>query len=198
MRIANVMAGFTIGEADLLRRAVSKKKREVLEEKRAAFVKGAVNQGFPPQTAEEVYALIVRFADYGFPKSHAVAYSLISYQMAFLKANFPVNFYAALLTNATGNPDKLAQIIAEAKVKGVEILPPSIQKSMRHFKVENGKIRFSLSAIKGVPQPFLQKLLAVRGEKSEPFTDIFDVAVSLSASVFNRKVIEPLIKGRRA
>ncbi|MEK4230321.1 DNA polymerase III subunit alpha [Solibacillus sp. FSL H8-0538] len=194
MRIANVMAGFTIGEADLLRRAVSKKKREVLEEKRAAFVKGAVNQGFPAQTAEEVYALIVRFADYGFPKSHAVAYSLISYQMAFLKANFPVNFYAALLTNATGNPDKLAQIIAEAKVKGVEILPPSIQKSMRHFKVENGKIRFSLSAIKGVPQPFLQKLLAVRGEKSEPFTDIFDVAVSLSASVFNRKVIEPLIK----
>ena len=115
MRIANVMAGFTIGQADLLRRAVSKKKREVLEEQRNAFVNGAMHQGFPEQIAEEVYALIVRFADYGFPKSHAVAYSVISYQMAYLKANFPVNFYAALITNATGNPDKLAQIFAEAK-----------------------------------------------------------------------------------
>ena len=194
MRIANVMAGFTIGEADLLRRAVSKKKREVLEEQRNAFVNGAMHQGFPAQIAEEVYALIVRFADYGFPKSHAVAYSVISYQMAYLKANFPVNFYAALLTNATGNADKLAQILAEAKVRGIEILPPSINKSMRHFKVESGKIRFSLSAIKGVPQPFLQKLIAVRTEKQQPFTDIFDVAVSLSAMQFNRKIIEPLVK----
>ena len=114
--------------------------------------------------------------------------------MAYLKANFPVNFYAALLTNATGNADKLAQILAEAKVRGIEILPPSINKSMRHFKVESGKIRFSLSAIKGVPQPFLQKLMAVRTEKQQPFTDIFDVAVSLSAMQFNRKIIEPLVK----
>lgn len=194
MRIANVMAGFTIGEADLLRRAVSKKKREVLEQQREAFVAGALKLGYPQHSAEEVYALIVRFADYGFPKSHAVAYSMISYQMAYLKANFPVNFYAALLTNATGNQDKLAQILNEAKMRGVEVLPPSIQKSVRHFKVENGKIRFSLSAIKGVPQPFLQKLIAVRDEKQQLFEDLFDVAVSLSANIFNRKVIEPLIK----
>ncbi|ATP41438.1 DNA polymerase III subunit alpha [Solibacillus sp. R5-41] len=194
MRIANVMAGFSIGEADLLRRAVSKKKREVLEQQRTAFVQGACKQGFTEQVADEVYELIVRFADYGFPKSHAVAYSIISYQMAYLKANFPVNFYAALLTNATGNADKLAQIIAEAKSRGIEFLPPSINRSVRHFKVESGKIRFSLTAIKGVPQPFLQKLIAIRENKEQTFQDIFDLAISLSAANFSRKVMEPLIK----
>ena len=194
MRIAHLFAGFTIGEADLLRRAVSKKKREVLEQQRAHFVEGALRQGHDARTAEDIYALIVRFADYGFPKSHAVAYSVISYQLAYLKANYPVNFYAALLTNATGNQDKLAQILMEAKQRGIEVLPPSIHKSARHFKVESGRIRFSLSAIKGVPQPFLQKLLAVRNARQEPFEDLFDLAVSLSAATFNRKVIEPLIK----
>lgn len=194
MQIAHVMAGFTIGEADLLRRAVSKKKREILEQQRTAFVKGAVRKGFSEQVAEDVYQLIVRFADYGFPKSHAVAYSLISYQMAYLKANFPVNFYAALMTNASGNQDKLLQIILEAKSKGIEILGPSIQSSMRHFKVEHGKIRFSLSAIKGLSQPFIQKLIQIRESKHQPFEDIFDLAVSLSALHFNRKVIESLIK----
>ncbi len=194
MRIAHLFAGFTIGEADLLRRAVSKKKREVLEQQRAHFVEGALQRGHDARTAEDIYALIVRFADYGFPKSHAVAYSVISYQLAYLKANYPVNFYAALLTNATGNQDKLAQILMEAKQRGIEVLPPSIHKSARHFKVESGRIRFSLSAIKGVPQPFLQKLLAVRNARQEPFEDLFDLAVSLSAATFNRKVIEPLIK----
>ncbi|WP_274307715.1 DNA polymerase III subunit alpha [Solibacillus daqui] len=194
MRIANVMAGFTIGQADILRRAVSKKKREALEEQRAAFVKGSLSKGYTEQVAHEVYELIVRFADYGFPKSHAVAYSIISYQMAYLKANFPVNFYAALLTNATGNSDKLMQILMEAKANGIEILPPSINRSVRHFKVENGKIRFSLSAIKGVSQPFLQQLLKVRDEQQQRFETIFDLAVSLTSTHFQRKVVEPLIK----
>ncbi|KGR83238.1 DNA polymerase III subunit alpha [Lysinibacillus odysseyi] len=194
MRIAHLFAGFTIGEADLLRRAVSKKNREILEQERAHFVNGALRQGHDAKTAENIYALIVRFADYGFPKSHAVAYSMISYQLAYLKANYPVNFYAALMTNATGNQDKLAQILLEAKQRGIEVLPPSIHKSARHFKVENGRIRFSLSAIKGVPQPFLQKLLAVRNERQQPFEDLFDLAVSLSAATFNRKAVEPLIK----
>lgn len=194
MQIAHVFAGFTIGQADLLRRAVSKKKKEVLEQQQSAFVKGAVSKGYPEQVAKEVYALIVRFADYGFPKSHAVAYSYISYQMAYLKANFPSNFYAALMTNATGNPDKLFQLILEARNKGIEVLRPSIQKSQRIFTVENGKIRSSLSAIKGVPQPFLQKILAIRKLKEQSFEDIYDLAVSLSAVHFNRKVIEPLIK----
>lgn len=194
MKIASVFAGFTIGQADLLRRAVSKKKREILEQQRANFVQGALRQGHDATIAEEIYELIVRFADYGFPKSHAVAYSMISYQLAYLKANFPVNFYAALMTNATGNTEKLAQVIQEAKSKGIQVLPPSIQKSERHFKVENGHIRFSLSAIKGVAQPFLRKLITIRQERLQPFEDLYDVAISLSASVFTRKAIEPLIK----
>ena len=194
MRIAHVFAGFTIGQADILRRAVSKKNRDVLEQQREAFVQGARKQGNDVRIANEMYELIVRFADYGFPKSHAVAYSVISYQLAYLKANYPVNFYAALLTNASGNTEKLSQIIYEAKAKGIRILPPSISKSARYFKVEQGAIRFSLNAIKGVSAPFLKKLMEVRSKREQPFEDIFDVAISLSAENFSRKVMEPLIK----
>ncbi|QCR33249.1 DNA polymerase III subunit alpha [Lysinibacillus sp. SGAir0095] len=194
MQIAHVFAGFTIGQADLLRRAVSKKKREVLEQQEYAFVKGAVSNGYPENIAKEVYELIVRFADYGFAKSHAVAYSFISYQMAYLKANFPANFYAALMTNAIGNQEKLFQLILEARNKGIDVLRPSIRKSQRVFTVEQENIRFSLSAIKGVPTPLLQKIVAIRKFKEQPFEDIFDLAVSISAAHFTRKVIEPLIK----
>ncbi len=194
MQIANAMAGFTFGQADLLRRAVSKKKIEILNEQRESFVKGSIQKGFSKQVAEEVYELIVKFANYGFAKSHAVAYSLISYQMAFLKANYPVHFYAALMTNSIGNPDKLFQYILEAKNKGIEIEKPSIGKSHRHFIVENGKIRFSLSVIRGVSQNFLKKLIEARTVIGRPFDDIFEMATSLSALNFTRKEIEPLIK----
>lgn len=193
MQIAHVLAGFTLGQADLLRRAVSKKKREVLEEQRAAFVNGAVAKGYPQSVAEAVYKDIVRFADYGFAKSHAVAYSMISYQMAYLKANYPVEFYAAMMTFATGNQEKLFSLIVEARNKGITILRPSLHKSKRVFTVEQGQIRFSLSAIKGVSQPFLQKLMAAR-EEVHHFDDLFDLAVSLSGIHFTRKSLEPLIK----
>jgi DNA polymerase III subunit alpha len=191
MRIANVLAGFSIGEADLLRRAVSKKKREVLEEQREKFVRGAQKKGYDVHVANEVYELIVRFADYGFAKSHAVAYSMISYQLAYLKANFPVNFYAALMTNASGNQEKLVSILHEAKSKQIEILPPSIYKSGRYFKVEQNKIRFSLSAIKGVPQPVLKQLGTLNYDEIH---SIFDLAVAMKGNAFNRKNMEPLIK----
>ncbi|CAM5202471.1 DNA-directed DNA polymerase OS=Ureibacillus acetophenoni OX=614649 GN=SAMN05877842_102498 PE=4 SV=1 [Ureibacillus acetophenoni] len=194
MQIANVLAGFTFGQADLLRRAVSKKNIDILNEQKATFVSGAIQKGFSQQVAEEVYELIVRFANYGFAKSHAVAYSLISYQMAFLKANFPVHFYAALMTNSIGNPDKLFQYILEAKNKGIVIERPSIQKSYRHFYVEQGKIRFSLSVIRGVSQNFLKKLVETRSNLGRPFEDIFDMATALSAATFTRKELEPLIK----
>ncbi|WP_107923395.1 DNA polymerase III subunit alpha [Lysinibacillus parviboronicapiens] len=193
MHIASVMAGFTMGQADLLRRAVSKKKREVLEEQRAAFVSGASRQGFESHIAEEVYALIVRFADYGFPKSHAVAYSIISYHMAYLKAHFPQSFYAALLSNATGNADKIQQLVAEAKEKGIPFYPPSLQRSTKFFTVESGGIRYSLSGVKGVPQPFLEKLVALRKTNQDAFHNLFDLAVALSAQHFKPKVMESLI-----
>ena len=193
MRIASVMAGFTMGQADLLRRAVSKKKREVLEEQRAAFVNGALQQGYTQAVAEEVYALIVRFADYGFPKSHAVAYSVISYQMAYLKAHFPKSFYAALLSNATGNADKIQQLVAEAKDKGITFYPPSLLQSTKFFTVENEGIRYSLSGVKGVPQPFIEKLLTLRNENKSAFNNLFDLAVLLSAQHFKPKIMESLV-----
>lgn len=193
MRIASVMAGFTMGQADLLRRAVSKKKREVLEEQREVFVHGALQQGYTQAVADEVYALIVRFADYGFPKSHAVAYSIISYQMAYLKAHFPKSFYAALLSNATGNADKIQQLVIEAKDKGIAFYPPSLLQSTKFFTVENEGIRYSLSSVKGVPQPFIEKLLTLRKANMPAFNNLFDLAVLLSAQHFKPKIMESLV-----
>ena len=193
MQIAATMAGFTIGQADLLRRAVSKKNRDILEEQRIAFVNGALKQGFDRVVAEDVYALIVRFADYGFPKSHAVAYSVISYHMAYLKAHFPQSFYAALLTNATGNVEKIQQLVAEASEKGIAFYPPSLLQSTKFFTVEKDGIRYSLAGIKGVPHTFLEKVVAVRKTNPDAFHNLFDLAVALSAQHFKPKIMEPLI-----
>ena len=128
MQIAVKFAGYTMGEADLLRRAVSKKNREVLQLERNKFTQSAMNQGVPEQDAISIYELIVKFADYGFPKSHAVAYSLISYRLAYLKANEPAYFYAALLSSMMGSNEKTIELIEEAKAYGIQILPPSIKK----------------------------------------------------------------------
>lgn len=193
IKIASVLAGFTMGQADLLRRAVSKKDRQVLEEQRAAFIQGALQQGFDQQVAEEVYELIVRFADYGFPKSHAVAYSVISYQMAYLKAHFPRSFYAALLSNATGNVDKIQQLVHEAKDKGIPFYPPSLKNSTKYFTVENEGIRYSLSGIKGVPHTLIEKVNTLRQTSPEVLNNMFDLAVALSAQHFKAKVMEALI-----
>lgn len=195
MLIASKMAGFTMGEADILRRAVSKKKKEVLDSEKTHFVHNSVANGFSEKTAVDVYNLIIRFANYGFPKSHAVAYSIISYQMAYLKAHFPAYFYAALLTSTIGNRDKFNKILHEAKQKGVVILPPSINDSGRSFRVQNGVIRFALSAIKGVPHTFINKVMEIRRtEGHKRWQDIFDMAIDLTAIHFTHKAIEPLVK----
>ncbi|MEK4521415.1 DNA polymerase III subunit alpha [Psychrobacillus sp. FSL W7-1457] len=194
MQIASKMAGFTFGEADLLRRAVSKKNREVLEKERHHFVQKAKQLGHEDQAATSVYDLIVRFADYGFPKSHAVAYSVISYQMAYLKAHYPLEFYGALLSTAIGNQEKINQLVIEMKQRGIAVLPPSIFKSQSSFSVENNGIRFGLQAIKGISYPFTQKLLQQRHKRPAKWEDIFDMASDLSAVFFTRKNIEPLVK----
>lgn len=192
MQIAAKMAGFSLGEADLLRRAVSKKKREVLDEERAHFVSGALGKGFAESVANAVYDLIVRFADYGFPKSHAVAYSMISYQLAYMKAHFPACFYAALLANNAGNAEKTKQFIQEIKDKEIPVLGPSVQDSHSSFSVQDGSIRFGLSAVKGVPGTAVKKLIESRKEGA--FRNLFDVAERISAIHFKRKAMEPLIK----
>lgn len=194
MQIASKMAGFTFGEADLLRRAVSKKNREVLQSERVHFVQKAIQEGHSDQSATAVYNLIVRFADYGFPKSHAVAYSVISFQMAYLKAHFPVAFYSALLSIATGNQVKINELMMEMRQKDMVILAPSIFSSQRFFTVESGGIRFGLQAIKGVSHNFIQKLLQQRKERESQWEDIFELASDLSAVYFTRKNVEPLIK----
>ncbi|WP_255473426.1 DNA polymerase III subunit alpha [Planomicrobium sp. CPCC 101110] len=192
MQIAAAMAGFSYGEADLLRRAVSKKKREILDEERLHFVGGALAKGFTEAAATEVYNLIVRFADYGFPKSHAVAYSMISYQLAFMKTHYAVYFFSALLSTSAGNPEKTKQLLHEIKEKKIPVLPPSVQRSQSSFSVEAGQIRMGLSSVKGVPATAIRALLAAR--KEGPFTSMFNIAERISAIHFTRKAFEPLIK----
>ncbi len=193
MQIAVRVAGFTMGEADLLRRAISKKNREILQKERVHFTESAVKNGFPESAAITVYDLIVKFADYGFPKSHAVAYSLISFRLAFLKANEPAYFYAALLSSMTGSNDKTMELMRESEGKGVRILPPSIKYSKYRYTVENGSIRIGLSAIKGVTPTFYDALKRAR-KSGGNWKTLFDMAATLGGDVFTEKAICPLVK----
>ncbi len=191
MEIAARMAGFSLGEADLLRRAVGKKKREVLDKERNHFVSGCLNKGYDERIANEVYDLIVKFANYGFNRSHAVAYSMISYQLAYLKAHYPIYFMAALLTSVIGNDEKVGQYIREAKQKNLVILPPSINKSGYPFQVENSAIRCSLAIIKNVGVAAIKEIFHIRQQKE--FTDLFDFCVRVSTKAVNRRTIESLV-----
>ncbi len=185
------MAGFSLGEADLLRRAVSKKQKAVLDKERVHFVKGAKAKGYKEQTANEIYELIVRFADYGFNRSHAVAYSMIAYQLAYLKAKYPLFFMSSLLTAAIGNDKKIQQYIQELKQMGMEMSLPSINKSSYSFLVEKNTLIFSLAAIKGIGNNVLKEIVKVR--KQRKFEDLFDFCLRVSPKIVNRKIIETLI-----
>ncbi|WHZ01994.1 DNA polymerase III subunit alpha [Neobacillus sp. YX16] len=191
MQIASIMAGFSLGEADLLRRAVGKKQKEVLDRERNHFVQGALKKGYERELANDIYDLIVRFANYGFNRSHAVAYSMIAYQLAYLKANYPLYFMAGLLTSAIGNETKIAQYIMESKQKEIEILPPSINYSGFSFQVEKTGIRYSLAAIKSVGAAALREIYQAR--KSKKFEDLFDFCTRVSSKAINRKTLEVLV-----
>ncbi|MCA1057759.1 DNA polymerase III subunit alpha [Rossellomorea aquimaris] len=192
MQIASKMAGFSLGEADLLRRAVSKKKKDVLDQERAHFVSGSIRKGYREDVAHTIYDLIVRFADYGFNRSHAVAYSMIAYQLAYLKAHYPAFFLSSLLTSVVGNETKVAQYIREATQYGIEILPPSINSSQFVFTVEGkNRIRYSIGAIKGIGAAALKEIIRARKEK--PFQDLFDFCMRVSSKTINRKILENLV-----
>ncbi|RBW71480.1 DNA polymerase III subunit alpha [Bacillus taeanensis] len=190
MQIASHMAGFSLGEADLLRRAVSKKNRTLLEEERLHFIKGCISQGYEKKTAEEVYELIIRFANYGFNRSHAVAYSVLSYQLAYLKANYPLYFMAALLSNAVGNQLKITQLVKECKRKEISLLPPSINKSQAFFIIENRGIRFGLAAVKNVGVKAIEEIVGKRPEKG--YKSLFDFCQKISLKLVNKRAIESL------
>lgn len=191
IQIAAKLAGFSLGEADLLRRAVSKKQKDVLDRERAHFIEGAERKGYERKTANDIYDLIVRFANYGFNRSHAVAYSFIAYQLAYLKAHYPIHFIAALLTSVTGNEMKIAQYLREMKTLNIPLLPPSINKSGYSFLAEKDGIRYSLGAIKGVGIAALTEIMRARKEKG--FVDLFDLCIRVSSKVVNRKTLEALV-----
>jgi DNA polymerase III subunit alpha len=191
MQIASKMAGFSLGEADLLRRAVSKKKKEVLAQEREHFVNGALRKGYDTQTANLVYDLIVRFANYGFNRSHAVAYSMIAYQLAYLKTHYPLYFMASLLTSAIGNDTKIAQYARELQQMEIKLLPPSINRSGFSFQPEGDSVRYSLAGIKGVGIASLKEIFQAR--RTGHFKDIFDFCIRVPQKAAIRKVVEALI-----
>lgn len=194
MQIARSVGNYSYAEADLLRRAISKKDRNVLEKERRQFVERAQSNQFPIDTAIAIYDLIVRFAEYGFPKSHATAYTLIAYQMAYIKTHYPTSFYAAYLSASAGNKEKQTLIFREMKRKGVPIEAPDLWKSRSSFTIEESHVRIGLSSISGVSRPFIQRLLAIRQQKERPWKSLFELAADLSAKHFTRASLEPLIK----
>lgn len=191
MQIAAKMAGFSLGEADLLRRAVSKKQKDVLDREREHFVKGAMGKGYDKPLANEIYDLIVKFANYGFNRSHAVAYSVIAYQLAYLKTHYPVYFMAGLLTSAIGNETKIAQYVIESKQMEINILPPSINFSGFSFLADKESVRYSLAAIKGVGASVLKEIFQER--KKKKYDDLFDFCLRVSSKTVNRKTLEALV-----
>ncbi len=193
MQIASELAGFTLGEADILRRAMGKKKPEEMERQREKFIKGAVERGVPKEKAEEIFEIISKFAEYGFNKSHSAAYALIAYQTAYLKANYPLYYFASLLTCESHMTDKVIAYIAECKEKGIEVLPPDINESGKFFTVtDDGKIRFGFAAIKDVGDAAIDAILRERGKGK--FKSIEDFVGRVDSSKVNRKVLERLIK----
>jgi DNA polymerase-3 subunit alpha len=193
LQIAQKMAGYSLGEADLLRRAMGKKKPEEMEKQRARFVDGCAQNGIEAREAGEVFDLITEFAGYGFPKAHSTAYAYITYQTAYLKANHRAEYLAAMLTIESSNHDKMARYIAHVRESGIEILPPDVNESSRDFGVVDGAIRFGFGGIKNVGAGAIESILGAR-EEAGPFTSLFDLARRVDGRRVNRRVFEALVK----
>jgi len=194
MQIAQVLAGYTLGGADLLRRAMGKKKTEEMAQQREIFTKGAIERGVEQKTAEYIFDLMEKFAGYGFNKSHSAAYALISYQTAWLKAHYPAAFMAAVLSSDMDNTDKVVGFIEDCKQNNLTVLPPCINHSVDMFAEVNDKtIRYGLSAIKGVGLAALESIIASRQEKGA-YSDLFDFCRRIDLRKANRRVLEALIR----
>jgi len=200
LQIANIMAGYSLGEADILRRAIGKKKKKIMEKERKKFIQRAIKKKYSPQTAEAVWRLIERFAGYGFNKAHSASYAMIAYQTAYMKANFPVEFMAALLTAEVENKDKIALAVAECRRMGIVVYPPDINKSYHGFTIEKEPasrekkaIRFGFSAIKNVGRVAIKEILKAR-EVGGPFRSLTDLCSRCDTQKVNRKVLESLIQ----
>src|SRR5471030_3146777 len=190
MQIAQVMAGYSLGDADLLRRAMGKKIRAEMEKQRAIFVAGSVKNGVPKGQAETIFELLAKFADYGFNKSHAAAYALVSYHTAYMKAHYPVEFLAASMTLELNNTDKLSEFRAEAVRLGIKVDPPSINRSGVAFTVEGNTIHYALAALKGVGAQAVEAIVAARA--TAKFADLGDFADRVNPRAVNKRVLESL------
>jgi DNA polymerase-3 subunit alpha len=193
MQIARDIAGFTMGEADELRKVMGKKQKEKVPYYRAKFVDGAVGLGIDRKLADEIFAFVEPFAGYGFNKSHAVAYGWIAYQTAYLKANHPRAYLAALMTSVKDKTDKLVEYLEDAKKVGIAVLPPDVNESREDFTVVGDDIRFGLAAIKGAGEAAVRAIIDAR-EKDGRFVDLFDFVKRVDTRYINRKVFEALVK----
>ena len=197
MQIASRLAGFSLGEADILRAAMGKKKKDEMARMRAKFIAGAIAHGVAEAKATEIFDLMAFFAGYGFNKSHSAAYAVISYQTAYLKANYPLEYLAALLNNEAGEYERVAATVLDCHARQIEVLPPDVNRSEAGFTVEDGKIRYGLAVIKNVGAHVIERLLAERRAKG-PFKSLLDMAVRVDPRELNKRVLESLIRSGAA
>jgi DNA polymerase-3 subunit alpha len=193
MRVAQKLAGYSLAEADNLRKATGKKIREVIAKERVRFVEGCANQGYGADFGEKMFDIIEPFADYSFNKSHSFAYGLVSYQTAWLKANHPVEYLAALLTSVKTNQDKAAVYLNECRQQGIEVLVPDVNVSEADFAVADGKITFGLSGIRNVGEGVVEHIVAAR-DADGPFADFFDFCDRVDPVALNKRTVESLVK----
>jgi len=193
MQIANRLAGYSLGEADLLRRAMGKKKPEEMAQQRERFVEGAVQRGYPPKKIEKIFDLMAQFAGYGFNKSHSAAYALLAYHTAYLKTHYPVEFMAALLTSVTSSTDDVVKYINECREMGIAVEPPDLHVSDANFTPHGQAIRFGLAAVKNVGPNAIESILDGRAERGT-YRSIYEFCEKVDLRVLNRRVLESLIK----
>jgi len=193
MQIAQVLSGYSLGEADLLRRAMGKKKKEEMDLQKARFISGAAEKGVAEKQSDSIFELVNKFAGYGFNKSHAAAYAFISYQTGYLKANHPVEFFAATFSLDMTNTDKLAVFYQDARRFNVTIRPPDINRSMADFDVENGEVLYALGAIRNVGFEAMQSVVQAR-EEGGKFTDLFDFLERIDPKAVNKRALENLAR----
>jgi DNA polymerase III subunit alpha len=204
MQIAHRLAGYSLGEADLLRRAMGKKKPEEMATQRERFIEGAVQRGYPPKKIEKIFDLLAKFAEYGFPKAHSAAYALLAYHTAYLKTRYPVEFMAALLTSVTGSTDDVVKYINECREMGIAVEAPDINVSDANFTPHGEAIRFGLAAVKNVGHNAIESIVAGRKQLGR-YRSIYEFCEKVDLRLLNKRVLESLIKsgamdalGRRA
>ncbi len=205
MQVANRLAGYSLGDADLLRRAMGKKKAEEMAAQRERFVQGATRNGYPPKKIEKIFDLMAQFAGYGFNKSHSAAYALLAYHTAYLKTHYPLEFMAALLTSITGDTDSVVKYINECREMGIAVEPPDINISDANFTPHEQAIRFGLAAVKNVGGNAIESIVAARKKLGRSFRSLYEFCEEVDLRLLNKRVLESLIKsgamdtfGRRA